>query len=88
MGYFVHESSYVDADTVIGEETRIWHFCHIQSGARIGRKCILGQNVNIANDVVIGNNVKIQNNVAVYRPQLRSDQRHQSAKSDPPACAV
>ena len=66
MGYFVHESSYVDADTVIGDETRIWHFCHIQSGARIGRKCILGQNVNIANDVVIGNNVKIQNNVAVY----------------------
>lgn len=26
----------------------IWYFCHIQSGARIGRNCVLGQNVNVA----------------------------------------
>lgn len=64
--YFVHESSYVDAGVEIGEGTKIWHFCHIQTGARIGRKCSLGQNVNIANNVIIGNEVKIQNNVSVY----------------------
>lgn len=64
--YFVHESSYVDKDVEIGSGTKIWHFCHVQSGARIGARCILGQNVNIGNDVVIGNNVKIQNNVSVY----------------------
>ena len=51
---------------IIGEETKIWHFCHIQSGARIGKRCSLGQNVNISNNVVIGNDVKIQNNVSVY----------------------
>src|SRR5204863_6084126 len=50
----------------IGAGTKIWHFCHVQSGAHIGNRCILGQNVNIANDVVIGSNVKIQNNVSVY----------------------
>lgn len=50
----------------IGEGTKIWHFCHIQSGARIGKNCSLGQNVNISNRVKIGNNVKIQNNVSVY----------------------
>lgn len=64
--YFVHESSYIDEDVEIGEGTKIWHFCHIQSGARIGKHCSLGQNVNISNRVKIGNNVKIQNNVSVY----------------------
>lgn len=66
MGYYVHESSYVDDNVVIGEDTKIWHFCHIQSGAVIGEKCSLGQNVNIANNVHIGSEVKIQNNVSVY----------------------
>ena len=64
--YFVHESSYVEDDVKIGKDTKIWHFCHIQSGASIGEKCLLGQNVNIAGNVKIGNYVKIQNNVSVY----------------------
>ena len=64
--YFVHERSYIDDDVQIGEGTKIWHFCHIQSGAVIGERCSLGQNVNISNHVRIGNGVKIQNNVSVY----------------------
>jgi UDP-2-acetamido-3-amino-2,3-dideoxy-glucuronate N-acetyltransferase len=64
--YFIHESSYVDDGVEIGPGTKIWHFCHVQSGAKLGSKCILGQNVNIGNNVVIGDNVKIQNNVSVY----------------------
>jgi UDP-2-acetamido-3-amino-2,3-dideoxy-glucuronate N-acetyltransferase len=61
-----HESSYVDEGATVGKGTRIWHFCHVQPGARIGERCSLGQNVNVGVDVVIGNNVKIQNNVSVY----------------------
>ena len=64
--YFVHESAYVDEPVEIGAGTKIWHFSHVQSHARIGERCILGQNVNVANEVVIGNNVKIQNNVSIY----------------------
>lgn len=64
--YFVHESSYVDDGVEIGEGTKIWYFCHVQKGAKIGKKCSFGQNVNVANNVVIGDNVKIQNNVSVY----------------------
>lgn len=64
--YFVHESSYIDDNVHIGEGTKIWHFSHIQSGAKIGKNCSIGQNVNIGNNVIIGNNVKIQNNVSVY----------------------
>ena len=63
---FIHESSYVDDDVTIGSGTKVWHFCHIQSGAIIGENCSLGQNVNIGNNVKIGNGVRIQNNVSVY----------------------
>lgn len=65
-GYYVHESSYIDDNVLIGANTKIWHFCHIQTGAQIGENCVLGQNVNVSNHVKIGNNVKIQNNVSVY----------------------
>lgn len=65
-GVFVHESSYVDGGAKIGDGTKIWHFCHVQSGAEIGCNCSLGQNVNVASTVKIGNGVKIQNNVSVY----------------------
>ena len=64
--YFVHESSYVDEPCEIGEGTRIWHFSHIMSGSKIGRRCNIGQNVVISPHVRIGDNVKIQNNVSVY----------------------
>jgi UDP-2-acetamido-3-amino-2,3-dideoxy-glucuronate N-acetyltransferase len=64
--YFAHESSYIDDNVKIGGGTKIWHFCHVQSGAVIGEKCSLGQNINIGNNVKIGSYVKIQNNVSVY----------------------
>lgn len=63
---FIHPSSYIDSNVVIGEDTMVWHFCHIQEGAVIGKNCRLGQNVNVANNVKIGNGVKIQNNVSIY----------------------
>ena len=66
MNYFVHESSYVDDGAIIGEGTKIWHFCHIMKGAQIGERCIIGQNANIDGGTIIGNNVKIQNNVSIY----------------------
>ena len=43
MEYFVHESSYVDDNVKIGKNTKIWYFCHIQSGAVIGENCSVGQ---------------------------------------------
>ena len=43
MNYFKHESAYIDDNVEIGEGTKIWHFSHVQSGARIGKNCVLGQ---------------------------------------------
>ena len=66
LPYFKHESAYVDAGCEVGEGTKIWHFSHLHSGARIGRDCVFGQNVNVAGQVTIGNGVKVQNNVSIY----------------------
>lgn len=64
--YFIHPSSYIDDDVSVGDGTKIWHFCHVQAGASIGRNCSLGQNVNVGNNVRIGDGVRIQDNVSVY----------------------
>ena len=66
MNYFKHESAYIDDNCIIGEGTKIWHFSHIQSGAKIGKKCVFGQNVNVGNNVSIGDFCKVQNNVSIY----------------------
>lgn len=66
MDYFVHPTSVVDDDVEIGAGTKIWHFSHIQSGARIGKSCSLGQNVNVSNHVKVGDGCKLQNNVSLY----------------------
>ena len=73
MSYFVHESSYIDDNVVIGNDTKIWYFCHIQSGAVIGENCSLGQNVNVGNNVTVGDNCRIQNNVSLYEGVLLED---------------
>ena len=62
----VHKSAFVDENVVIGKNSKVWHFSHIQSNSRIGNNCIIGQNVNVGKNVIIGNYVKIQNNVSVY----------------------
>ncbi len=71
--YSIHKSSYVDKGASIGEGTKIWHFCHVLAGSRIGRNCKIGQNVVIGPDAVIGDNVKVQNNVSVYKGVVLED---------------
>ena len=69
----IHPSSIIDPGAIIGEGTKIWHFCHIMSKAIIGKNCNIGQNVVISPDVILGNNVKIQNNVSIYTGVICED---------------
>ena len=62
----IHPSAIVDEGANIGSGSRVWHFVHVCSGAKIGKGVSLGQNVFVGNKVVIGDNCKIQNNVSVY----------------------
>lgn len=63
---FFHPTAVIDEGAVIGEDTKIWHFSHICSTARIGERCSFGQNTMVADGAVVGSNVKVQNNVAIY----------------------
>ena len=62
---FIDLTAIVDNNVKIGHMTYVWHFCHVERGARIGSHCSLGQNVYVGKDVVIGNNCRIQNNVFI-----------------------
>jgi UDP-2-acetamido-3-amino-2,3-dideoxy-glucuronate N-acetyltransferase len=70
---FIHPTAVVDPGARLGEDTRIWHFCHVYPGAVIGRNTILGQNVMVADRAVIGDFCKIQNNVSLYEGVVLED---------------
>lgn len=73
MSAFIHPSAIVDGDVEIGADTKIWHFCHVSRGAKIGSRCVLGQNVFVAGTARIGDGVRIQNNVSVYDGVILED---------------
>lgn len=73
VDYFVHKSSYIDEGATVGKGTKIWHFCHVLSGSKIGEGCSFGQNCCVSPGVVIGNNVKVQNNVSIYEGTVIED---------------
>ncbi|TKI69897.1 N-acetyltransferase [Sulfurimonas crateris] len=64
--YFAHESSFIDDNIIVGDDTKIWHFSHILSGSNIGANCSFGQNCVVGPNVKIGSGVKVQNNVSIY----------------------
>jgi len=63
----------VDENVEIGDGTKIWHFCHILPGTRIGKNCSFGQNCMVGPNVIVGNNVKVQNNVSIYEGLIIED---------------
>lgn len=64
---FIHESAIVEDNVSIGDGTKVWHHCHLRSGAEIGCDVSLGKGVFVDVDVVIGDRVRAQNHV--YLPQ-------------------
>jgi len=62
----IHPTAIVDEGAQIGDDSRVWHWAHVCSGAKIGQGVSLGQNVFVGNKVTIGDRCKIQNNVSVY----------------------
>ena len=71
--FFVHESSFIDNNVKIGDDTKIWHFSHILSGSNIGTNCSFGQNCVVGPKVNIGNGVKVQNNISIYEGVVIED---------------
>jgi UDP-2-acetamido-3-amino-2,3-dideoxy-glucuronate N-acetyltransferase len=72
--FWAHPTAVVDLPVDIGLGTKIWHFCHVMSGARIGAGCSLGQNVFVGSHAVVGDGCKIQNNVSIYDAVILEDE--------------
>lgn len=73
MAFFKHHTSIVSESAIIGDGTKVWHFCHVMDAAKTGENCVLGQNVMLGRKAVLGNNVKVQNNVSVYEGVVCED---------------
>ncbi len=65
MPPFIHPLSDVKTNN-IGEGTRIWQFCVVFAGAKIGTNCNICAHVLIEDDVVIGDNVTIKSGVQLW----------------------
>jgi UDP-2-acetamido-3-amino-2,3-dideoxy-glucuronate N-acetyltransferase len=65
MKFFIHPLSDVQTEQ-IGADTRIWQFCVIFSGAKIGNDCKICAHVLIENDVVVGDSVTINSGVQLW----------------------
>ncbi len=63
---YVHPTAEVEQDVVVGPDTKVWHYCHVRRGARIGKNCVLGRGVFVDAGVVIGDGSKLQNYVTVF----------------------
>jgi UDP-2-acetamido-3-amino-2,3-dideoxy-glucuronate N-acetyltransferase len=62
----IHYSAICESGAEIGSGTKVWHFCHVVAGARIGANCVVGQGCFVASSARIGNGVRLQNHVSVY----------------------
>ena len=65
MSAFIHPLSDVQSKD-IGEGTRIWQYCVVLPGAKIGKNCNICSHCFIENDVVIGDNVTIKCGVQIW----------------------
>lgn len=61
----IHPLSDIQSSS-IGEHTRVWQYCVILPGAKIGANCNICAHTLIEGDVVIGNNVTIKSGVYIW----------------------
>lgn len=66
MATFVHPSSIVESGVELGDDAFVGPFCHLRSGARLGRGVVLGQGCYVAPRVVIGDGCRVQNGVSLF----------------------
>lgn len=63
---WAHPSAVVSPEAGLGPGVKIWHFCHVMDGARLGAGSQLGQGCFVGRTVRIGCGVRIQNHVSIF----------------------
>ena len=62
----IHHTAVVEPSAVLGPGARVWHFCHVMEGARIGARSVLGQGCFVGRGVRVGTGVRVQNHVSLF----------------------
>jgi acetyltransferase-like isoleucine patch superfamily enzyme/dTDP-4-dehydrorhamnose 3,5-epimerase-like enzyme len=62
---FIHSNSDVQSSQV-GDGTKVWQYCIVLPGARIGSDCNICSHVFVENDVLIGNRVTVKCGVQIW----------------------
>lgn len=62
---FIHPTSVIDEGALVGEDSHVWHFCHLMPTAAVGKACNIGQNVFLDNHVQVGNGVTLEDDVFI-----------------------
>jgi len=63
---YIHPSAFVEDNVKLASGVKIWHFCHVRKGAKIGEGVTLGKGVFIDAEVEIGKYSKVQNGISIY----------------------
>ncbi len=66
MKPYIHPKALVETDQ-IGEDTKIWAFAHVMSGAEIGADCNIGDHAFVETGAKIGNGVTVKNNALIWK---------------------
>jgi len=69
---FIHDRALCETSE-IGDDTRIWAFAYILSGARIGRAANICSHVFIEGDVVVGDRVTVKSGVQLWNGVVVED---------------
>ena len=51
---YIHPSAVVDEGAILEDGVKVWHFCHVMTGTRLGTGTSLGQNTFVASGVTTG----------------------------------
>lgn len=62
---YIDKSSVVDSPN-IGDGTKVWQYCVVLAGAKIGKNCNVCSHCFIENEVIVGDNVTIKCGVQIW----------------------
>ena len=63
----IHPLALVEEGAAVGPRTRVWAFCHVLGGARIGADCNLCDHTFVESGVIIGDRVTVKCGVYLWR---------------------
>lgn len=67
MKAYTHPTAIVEAGVTLKEDVKIWHFCHVRSGAILQSGVSLAKDVFVDCDVQLGQGTRVQNGVSIYK---------------------